>query len=179
MPMISRILLTLLMALVPVHTGLANGDAQYRLASGDVVRISVYGEADLSFDQVRLNDAGTFSYPFIGQVKARGLTPNQIEQLITDKLKEGYLVEPRVTVSVITYREFYISGEVQKPGGYPYQPGLTLDRAIALAGGLTERASLKRVTIVRGQGETRIAEKATIDTAILPGDTITIAQGFF
>ncbi|MNJ68872.1 SLBB domain protein [compost metagenome] len=99
--------------------------------------------------------------------------------MITDKLKDGYLVEPRVTVSVITYREFYISGEVQKPGGYPYQPGLTLDRAIALAGGLTERASLKRVTIVRGLGETRVAEKATIDTAILPGDTITIAQGFF
>ncbi len=178
MPMISRIVLFLL-TLAFVQTSLADGSAQYRLASGDVVRISVYGEADLSFDQVRLNDAGTFSYPFIGQIKALGQTANQIEQLITDKLKEGYLVEPRVTVSVITYREFYISGEVKKPGGYPYQPGLTLDRAIALAGGLTERASLKRVTIVRGQGDTRVAEKASIDTAILPGDTITIAQGFF
>lgn len=178
MPMISRILFIFL-ALLLAQTGVADGAAQYRLASGDVVRISVYGEADLSFDHVRLNDAGTFSYPFIGQVKARGLTANQIEQLITDKLKEGYLVEPRVTVSVITYREFYISGEVQKPGGYPYQPGLTLDRAIALAGGLTERASLKRVTIVRGLGKTRVTEKGTIDTAILPGDTITIAQGFF
>lgn len=158
---------------------LAEGDGQYQLASGDVVRIQVYGEPDLSYDEIRLNDAGDFTYPFIGQIKARGKTPNQIEQLIADKLKDGYLKDPKVTVAVTAYREFYISGEVQKPGGYPYQPGLTLQRAIALAGGLTERASTKRVTIVRGNGETRQGEKATLEAAILPGDTITIEQGFF
>ncbi|MGY4534476.1 protein involved in polysaccharide export with SLBB domain [Pseudomonas sp. TE3786] len=176
--MIRRILLSL-MTLIVCQLAVAEGDGQYKLASGDVVRITVYGEADLSFDEVRLNDAGTFSYPFLGQVKALGKTPNQIEELIADKLRDGYLKDPKVTVSVITYREFYISGEVQKPGGYPYQPGLTLQRAIALAGGLTERASTKRVTIVRGNGETRQGEKATLETAILPGDTITIEQGFF
>ncbi|MFI8480860.1 polysaccharide biosynthesis/export family protein [Pseudomonas sp. NPDC078700] len=168
-----------LVALVFCQLVFAEGDGQYQLASGDVVRITVFGEADLSFNEIRLNDAGTFSYPFIGQVRARGKTPSQIEDLIASKLKDGYLVDPRVTVSVITYREFYISGEVKKPGGYPYQPGLTLERAIALAGGLTERASTNRVTIMRGNGTARKAQKAELETEIIPGDSITIKQGFF
>lgn len=176
--MIYRIFLSFVM-LVFCQLVFAEGDGQYQLASGDVVRITVFGEADLSFNEIRLNDAGTFSYPFIGQVRARGKTPNQIEDLIASKLKDGYLVDPRVTVSVITYREFYISGEVKKPGGYPYQPGLTLERAIALAGGLSERASTSRVTIMRGDGTSRKAQKAELETAIHPGDSITIKQGFF
>lgn len=176
--MIHRIVLALV-TLVFCQLIYAQGDGQYQLASGDVVRITVFGEADLSFDEIRLNDAGTFSYPFIGQVRARGNTPTQIEDLIASKLKDGYLIDPRVTVSVVTYREFYITGEVKKPGGYPYQPGLTLERAIALAGGLTERASTNRVTIMRGNGTTRNAQKAELATAILPGDSINIEQGFF
>lgn len=177
--MIRKLVLSLI-TLIFCQLALAEtSGGQYQLASGDVVRIQVYGEPDLSFDEIRLNDAGIFTYPFVGQINARGKTPNQIEDLIADKLKDGYLKDPKVTVAVVTYREFYISGEVQKPGGYPYQPGLTLQRAIALAGGLTERASTKRVTIVRGTGETRQGEKATLETAILPGDTITIEQGFF
>lgn len=170
----------LLAALALAPTSHADSDnARYQLASGDVIRIGVFGEPDLSFEEIRLNDAGTFTYPFIGQVTARGRTAEQVETAITEKLKDGYLRDPRVTVSVITYREFYISGEVQKPGGYPYQPGLTLERAIALAGGLTERASVRRTTITRGSGEQRKAEKAELETSIYPGDTITIEQGFF
>lgn len=173
-----RHLLALLCLLLP-QALLADSASQYRLASGDVIRINVFGEPDLSFSEIRLNDAGTFSYPFLGQVQARGRTPAEVEHLITEQLRDGYLVDPKVTLSVIGYREFYISGEVQKPGGYPYQPGLTLDRAIALAGGMTERASANRVTITRSNGESRQIEKANLDTAILPGDTITIDQGFF
>lgn len=177
--MIRALLWTLLVALLApqAFAEVAQG-SNYRLASGDIVRISVFGEPDLSFEEIRLNDAGTFSYPFVGEVHAGGRTAGEIERLLTERLRGGYLVDPRVTVSVIAYREFYISGEVRKPGGYPYQPGLTLNRAIALAGGLTERASLKRVTIVRGDGGPA-SERATLDTPIRPGDTITIAQGFF
>ncbi|MBE7927105.1 MULTISPECIES: polysaccharide biosynthesis/export family protein [Pseudomonadaceae] len=153
--------------------------AQYQLGSGDVIRVSVHGEPDLSFDEIRLTDAGTFTFPFIGEVDANGKTPGQVRSLLTDALKDGYLVDPRVSVSVVNYREFYISGEVKLPGGYPYQPGLTLDRAIALAGGLTERASTKRMTIVRGSENGRSAEKATMDTLVRPGDTINIDEGFF
>ncbi|MBF6622374.1 MAG: polysaccharide export protein [Pseudomonas stutzeri] len=153
--------------------------AQYQLGSGDVIRISVHGEPDLSFEEIRLTDAGTFTFPFIGEVDANGKTPGQVRTLLTETLKDGYLIDPRVSVSVVNYREFYISGEVKLPGGYPYQPGLTLDRAIALAGGLTERASTKRMTIVRGSESGRNAEKATMDTLVRPGDTINIDEGFF
>lgn len=153
--------------------------AQYQLGSGDVIRINVHGEPDLTFDELRLTDAGTFTFPFIGEVDANGKTPGEIRNLLVEKLKDGYLVDPRVSVSVANYREFYISGEVKNPGGYPFQPGLTLDRAVALAGGLTERASTKRISIVRGSEDSRAAEKASLNTQVRPGDTINIGEGFF
>ena len=171
--------LVLAFALLHVTPALAEADAQYRLASGDVIRIVVFGEKELSIDETRLTDAGTFSYPFIGEVRANGRTARELEQLLTDKLKGDYLVDPRVTVSVLKYREFFISGEVKSPGGYPYQPGLTLRRAVALAGGLTERASERRITIIRDRDPERKPQKATLDTELEPGDTITIDQGFF
>lgn len=166
-------------ALLHVTPALAEADAQYRLASGDVIRIVVFGEKELSIDETRLTDAGTFSYPFIGEVPANGRTARELEQLLIDKLKGDYLVDPRVTVSVLKYREFFISGEVKSPGGYAYQPGLTLRRAVALAGGLTERASERRITIIRDRDPSRKPQKATLDTELEPGDTITIDQGFF
>lgn len=175
----SRIL-TLLFALWLLPTAYAaDPGAQYKLASGDVLRITVFGEPDLSFEEVHLNDAGTFSYPFLGEIAAKGLTPSQVEKLIVNGLKAGYLVDPKVSLSQIAYRSIYIHGEVQKPGGYPFEPGLTLEKAIALGGGLTERASIKRVTIVRGDGSPTLTDKVELSTAIAPGDTISIAQGFF
>ncbi|ENO96537.1 polysaccharide export protein [Thauera phenylacetica B4P] len=157
----------------------AEANAQYRLASGDVIRISVFGESELSIDEIRLTDAGTLSYPFIGEVRANGRTARELEQILTTKLKGDYLVDPRVTVRILKYREFFISGEVKSPGGYPYQPGLTLRRAVALAGGLTERASENRISIIRDKDPNRKPQKATLDTELEPGDTITIDQGFF
>ena len=157
----------------------ADPGTQYKLAAGDVLRITVFGERDLSFEKIRLNDAGMFSYPFLGDIAAKGFTPNQVEKIIVDGLKQGYLVDPKVSVNLIVYRSFYINGEVQKPGSYPFEPGLTLEKAIALGGGLTERASIKRVTIVRGDGSPPLTDKITRSTAIGPGDTISIAQGFF
>ncbi len=179
--MIIRIFSRLILGLLLINSGiaLAEGNSQYKLASGDIIRINVFGEKDLSFDKLRLTDAGTFSYPFIGEVRAKGKTAAEIEQIIIDKLKGDYLVDPRVSVSVLQYREFYISGEVKIPGGYPFQPGLTLRRAVALAGGLTERASEKRITIIRDHDASRTPEPATLETLIMPGDTITIDQGFF
>ncbi|MFF7706683.1 polysaccharide biosynthesis/export family protein [Pseudomonas sp. NPDC007930] len=150
-------------------------EPQYRLNSGDVIKIYVLGEPDLTDDQVKLNDAGTFSFPFLGSIDALGRTPAEIERQITAGLSNGYLKDPKVSVSVAEYRPFYIAGEVKLPGGYPYKPGLTMDRAIALAGGLTERASTKRITINRGGHQA----PAQLGTPVEPGDTITIEQGFF
>lgn len=156
-----------------------DGNSTYKLAAGDIIRINVFGEADLSFEQIRLTDAGTFSYPFIGEVRAQDKTGAEIEQILIEKLKGDYLVDPRISVNVLEYREFFISGEVTKPGGYKFQPGLTLRRAVALAGGLTERASEGRISIIRDQDPSRTPEEATLDTIVMPGDTITIDQGFF
>ncbi len=179
--MILRIFVGLVfgMVLMGGNSALAEGNTQYKLASGDVIRINVFGELDLSFEELRLTDAGTFSYPFIGEVKAKGKTAAEIEQILVAELKGDYLIDPRVSVSVVAYREFFISGEVKDPGGYPFQPGLTLRRAVALAGGLTERASENRITIIRDQDESRTPVPATLSTSVMPGDSITIDQGFF
>ncbi|WP_371355775.1 polysaccharide biosynthesis/export family protein [Pseudomonas chlororaphis] len=166
------------LAVLP-NTYAADPGTQYKLAAGDVLRIIVFGEPELSMKKIRLSDAGTFSYPFLGEISARGLTPGQVEKIIVDGLKQGYLIDPKVSLSQIEYRPFYINGEVKKPGNYPFIPGLTLEKAIALGGGLTERASIKRVTIVRGDGGATLTDEVTRNTTIAPGDTISIAQGFF
>src|SRR3990167_7003407 len=175
----SRTLGLLLALLVLPDTYAADPDTQYKLAAGDVLRIIVFGEPELSIKKIRLSDAGTFSYPFLGEISAKGLTPGQVEKIIVDGLKQGYLNDPKVSLSQIEYRSFYINGEVKKPGSYPFIPGLTLEKAIALCGGLTERASIKRVTILRGDGGPTLTDEVTRNTTIAPGDTISIAQGFF
>lgn len=179
--MVTRYVFRLILGLLLLNSSfaLAEGNSTYKLASGDVIRINVFGEPDLSFEEIRLNDAGIFSYPFLGEVRAKGKTALEIEQTLTSRLRGEYLVDPRVSVSVLEYREFFISGEVKQPGGYKFQPGLTLRRAVALAGGLTERASTGRITIIRDQDANRTPERATLDTIVMPGDTITIDQGFF
>ncbi|MBP9614795.1 MAG: polysaccharide export protein [Thiopseudomonas sp.] len=173
------LLATLLSVTASVQAEEMQGNATYRLSSGDIIRINVFGEPDLSFEETRLTDAGTFSYPFVGEVKAQGKTAVELAQILTEALRGDYLVDPRVSISVLEYREFYISGEVKQPGGYKYQPGLNLRRAIALAGGLTERASTNRITVVRDQSTDRKPERIALDSPVLPGDTINIDQGFF
>lgn len=175
---ISSLFLGLLMLVAGQQGAYAAGNSEYKLASGDVISITVYGEEDMSFKSLRLTDAGTFSYPFIGEVNAKGKTASEIEGLLVAKLKGDYLVNPRVSVSVLQYREFYISGEVKTPGGYPFQPGLTVRRAVALAGGFTERASEGKITINRDLSA-KPTEKASLDALVSPGDTITVPQGFF
>jgi len=156
-----------------------NTNTDYRLSSGDVISITVFAEPDLSFESLKLNDAGSFSYPFLGEVNAQGLTALQLQNKIATKLEDGYLVNPKVSVSILEYRQFYISGEVKQPGGYPYQPGLTVRRAAALAGGLTERASERRITVIREADKNKKPEYVSMEDRVMPGDTITVGQGFF
>ncbi|GBL04867.1 polysaccharide biosynthesis/export family protein [Glaciecola sp. KUL10] len=151
---------------------------QYTLGAGDMIEITVFGQEDLTVE-TRLSNTGTISYPFMGDIELVGLTLNQVEQLIDDGLRGDYLVNPSVSVSVIEYRPFFIDGEVNRPGGYPYQPGLTITKAAALAGGFTERAAKDKVTIVRmiaGQEQTF---QASDKDMIFPGDIVTIQQRFF
>ncbi len=149
----------------------------YRLGPGDVIVIQVFGEDELKLE-TQLTDSGTVNYPFLGTIKVVGMTIKQLEQHVYDGLKPDYFVEPNVFVGIVQYRPFYIHGEVNKPGGYPYQPGMTVNQAIALAGGLTERASKEKIAISR-EGDKNNAQTGSLNTRISAGDTITIEQRFF
>lgn len=166
-------------SLILSSNSVAQQDSSYTLGSGDLLRISVFGEPDLSMEQIRLNDAGTFSYPFLGIIRAKGETVAEVERKITAGLLGDYLINPKVTVSIIEYREFFINGEVRNPGGYPYIPGMTLRKAVALAGGFTERASGRSFNVIHEDDVYKTPQKANLSTHIIPGDIITIEQSFF
>ena len=138
----------------------------------------LFGEKELSMD-VRLSDAGSFLYPFLGEIIAKNKTISDLQMLLTVGLKNGYLVDPKVYVSIIEYRPFFVNGEVTKPGGFAYQPGLTIRKAISLAGGLTPRASLTKIYVVHENDPTGTPRLTTLNAVIQPGDTIIIEQSFF
>ena len=152
--------------------------SQYQLGSGDRVKISVFGQDDLSME-VRLPDVGTINYPFLGEIKLVGLTADEVEKKIYDGLLGDYLVNPSVSVAIVEYRPFFIDGEVKRPGGYPYQPGLSVNKAAALAGGYTERAARDKITIIREKDGRTNEFTVTVSDMIQPGDIITINQRFF
>lgn len=156
----------------------------YRLGAGDLISISVYDEPDLSLE-LRIGLSGTISYPLLGDVDVQGLSPKQLEVKLLEKLKGPYLVDPSVSVSIMEYRPFYVTGEVEKPGSYSFHPGLTVERAISIAGGFTERASKNRIYVVQdnmgedADGKSIKKDKAKLADVVRPGDVITIEQGFF
>jgi len=106
----------------------------YLLGEGDRISIQVFDEPDLTMES-QLGASGTINYSYLGDLQVAGKTSQQVERQITQLLQDGYLVNPSVNVTILGYRPFFINGEVRSPGSYPYQPGLTLDKAIALAGG--------------------------------------------
>ena len=151
----------------------------YKLAAGDVITIRVFGEEDLSREKIRLSDAGTIPYPVLGEVQAKGRTIGEIQRAITDGLDRRYLINPRVSVTIEEYRPFYINGMVEKPGAYPFQPGLTVLKASSLAGGFKERASFSKIRIIRENNPRAGPQKADINSHVGPGDTIFIEESFF
>ncbi|WP_299200257.1 polysaccharide biosynthesis/export family protein [uncultured Amphritea sp.] len=162
---------------IPTHAAENSQFSDYQLGSGDMVKITVFGEEELSIE-TRLSDAGTISYPFLGELEVLDLTTSELSSKIANGLANGYLLNPNVNVTVLEYREFFINGEVKKPGSYPFQPGLTLQKAVAIAGGFTERASKSKIFIQR-DGNTGDPEMVDLSRQVLPGDIITIEQSFF
>ena len=152
--------------------------AGYRLGSGDHVRLTVYGEPNLS-GEFTVDGRGGVALPLIGNVKAAGLNAAQFEKKVVDRLSPEYLTDPKVSVEVIAYRPFYIVGEVRNPGSYPYVDGMSVINAVALAGGFTYRAQESGFDINRtiDGGPKRIYGRKT--TEILPGDVITVRERYF
>ncbi|QUM76610.1 polysaccharide export protein [Moritella sp. 24] len=172
--MMKSIIIGLLFVFVQVS---AFASGSYLLGPGDKVEIKVFGQKDLTVETL-LSNSGQINYPFFGEIKLTGLTVKQVEKLIYRGLKGDYLVNPNVYVHVVEYRPFYIHGEVKQPGGYPYQPGLTINQAIALAGGLTERASKDKIYLFKEKKKnTKINVSLTFK--VNAGDTILIKQRFF
>ena len=151
----------------------------YKLGSGDMISVRVMGEDDLRRERIRLSDAGTMSFPVLGEIKVKGMTVGALEDYITKGLKGRYLLNPQVTVAIDEYRNFFVNGMVEKPGGYPFSPGLTVRKAITLAGGFKERASRDKINVIRDDDPKQTPRKVDLNAAVLPGDIITIEESFF
>jgi protein involved in polysaccharide export with SLBB domain len=154
------------------------GLADYRLGPGDKVRVIVYGEQDLTGEYF-VSGAGTVSLPLIGILSVSGHTLDQFKADVEDAYRKGYLKDPSVAVEVLSYRPFYILGEVNKPGEYPYTNALTVLNAVATAEGFTYRANTRVVFIKHAREKIEHKEKLTSDAPVEPGDTIRIAERFF
>lgn len=151
---------------------------QYTLAPGDVISIRVYGEDDLSREKIRLTDSMTLTLSF-GNLSVRGLTAGELQLAIADGLRGRFLVNPSVSVTIEEYRPFFMQGQVVRPGGYPYQPGLNVRKAVSIAGGFRERASMSKIYVVRENDKTNTPVKVDLNSPIGPGDTVTVEESFF
>lgn len=154
-------------------------DTAYRIDTGDRVSITAYREPDLSINGVRVKADGTISYPLLGDLRVAGLTSQELQALVTTKLLDGYLKKPNITVSIDSYRLYYIKGEVSRPGGYSFVDGLTVAKAVALAGGYTARASESKISLVRESDPENPLDSVGANTTIRPGDIITVGESFF
>lgn len=155
------------------------GDGSYQLGSGDKLRIAVFNEANLT-GEYAVSPAGTIAFPLIGSVNARDVSIDALQDAIRGKLANGFVANPSVSVEVLNYRPFYILGEVGRPGEYPYAAGLTIEQAIAAAGGYTYRANRHMVFLrrARSDGERSVNLRGRT-VAILPGDTLRVGERYF
>lgn len=169
------------LSLVPTSGVGADGtvSSDYRLGANDRTRIMVFGQPSLS-GEFTLDGNGAVAYPLIGNINASGMTPKELQQAIATKLEADYLRNPSVSVEVLTRRPFFILGEVQKPGNYPFMTNITALHAVAIAGGYTYRARTTEFYIKRLDKTGRMVRVAAKPETILrPGDTLEVAERYF
>lgn len=153
--------------------------SEYRLVPSDRVRVTVFGEEDLS-GEFEVDATGVISLPLIGEMQAQGLTPRQVERRIEEQFADGYLVNPRVNTEVTTYGPFFIVGEVNTAGQFPFEPGMTILKAVSTAGGYTYRANRRRVYVTREDvcaDEVEVPADSTL--LVMPGDVIRVPERIF
>ena len=178
--------LTIALSLVPLLLGAcastshlpalpAEADTEYRLGAGDTLQITVFGEADLT-GSYPVSASGAVDMPLIGAVPADGRTISQLQQALVHALDAKAVRSPNVTVSITTYRPFFILGEVKNPGSYPYVPNMTVLTAVAIAGGFTYRAAQGEISVVRRHDGKPLEARASRDAQVLPGDVVNIFE---
>jgi len=153
-------------------------DAAYRLDAGDKLRVVVYGQDGLT-NTYAIDAGGSITLPLIGAVPARGRTTAELASAITAKLRNGYIREPSVAVEIESYRPFFILGEVAAPGQYPYVPNMTVESAVAIAGGFSPRARRDTVTLTHSDGGGAARFVVPLGTSVSPGDTVLVGERWF
>ena len=153
-------------------------DAAYRLDAGDKLRVVVYGQDGLT-NTYAIDAGGSITMPLIGAVPARGRTPAGLAAEISAKLRSGYIRDPSVAVEIESYRPFFILGEVAAPGQYPYVPNMSVESAVAIAGGFSPRARRDSVTLTHTDGSGSSRYVVPLGTALGPGDTVLVGERWF
>jgi len=157
---------------------LGASDSTYQLASGDIVRVNIFNQPDLS-GEYQLDGNAQFVMPLIGRIDAKDLTSAELEILLVSKLKPDYLVNPRIFVQVLNYRPYYLIGEAGSTGAFPYVAGMTYLVAIAKSGGFSYRAKKKYVYVIRADDPEQNEIKLSVDEFVQPGDIIRVAERLF
>lgn len=182
--MLKSIGAALLLAVVCLVSGPAPSVAQtaaledYRLGPGDRLKVTVFGHPQES-GEFEVDGSGNMAYPLLGRVAAGGKTVPELQEFIRTELDRKFIVDPRVSIEVLNYRPFYIYGEVNRAGSYPFVSGLTVRRALAIAGGLTRRARREPVTVIRDSGNGVEKLERELDVPVLPGDIIEVNRRLF
>src|SRR5262245_2689169 len=153
-------------------------DASYHLDAGDKLRVVVYGQEGLT-NSYAIDAGGSITMPLIGAVPARGRTTAGLAAEISGRLRNGYIREPSVAVEIEAYRPFFILGEVAAPGQYPYVPNMTVESAVAIAGGFSPRAEREAVTVTRSEGGGAMRPVVPLGTPVGPGDTVYVGERWF
>ena len=153
-------------------------DTAYRLDAGDKLRVVVYGQEGLT-NTYAIDAGGSITMPLIGSVPARGRTPAGLAAEITAKLRNGYIRDPSVAVEIESYRPFFILGEVAAPGQYPYVPNMSVESAVAIAGGFSPRARRDSVTLTHTDSSGSMRVVVPLGTALSPGDTVLVGERWF
>jgi len=183
--------LLVLLILIPFMTGCGGSKSatitesttsisveEYRLDAGDLIRVEILGEADTSYEY-RLDESGLMTYGQLADpINVSEKTLAELKSQLVSLLKPDYYLNPNVQISIVEYRPFFIYGNVNNPGAYPFQPGLNIAKAIALAGGETERADLDGIKIIRASDNTETEQDIALNGVVQPGDIIKVTEGF-
>src|SRR4030088_349991 len=161
-----------------VPIAVAFQDGPYTLDSGDKLRIMVFGQDALS-NNYTVDAQGAVNLPLIGAVEARGLTTSQLAGAVAGRLRSGYIRDPSVAVEIDIYRPFFILGEVAAPGQYPYVPNMTVESAVAIAGGFSPRAKRDMVTLTHADASGAARYAVPLGTSLGPGDTVLVSERWF
>ena len=177
-PMLRRPVARRVATLFPVGLFAASFEQPYLLDAGDRLRITVFGQDGLT-NSYAVDAAGNITMPLVGSIAARGRTPAQLSRALTERLKQGYIREPKVAIEVEAYRPFFIYGEVLTPGQYAYVANMTVEKAIAIAGGFGPRADRSKVTVSRTIGGQTTRTSVPLTYPLRPGDTLRIDERWF